>query len=68
MSQKLVLAKISNKHPFLKVEVGAYLSVGDYLIIFPIEWGPYSGGRLFKGGAYLRIYSSSFLSMETKFK
>ena len=63
LSQKLALAKILNKHPFLKVEVvGAYLRVAAHLrgahsIIFPIGWALIQVECLFKRGAYLRIYS-----------
>ena len=52
-SQKFVLAKISNKRPFLKMEM-----VGAYLIIFPDRVGSYSSGVFIRRGAYSRVYVS----------
>ena len=43
-SKKLILAKISNKRPLLKVEV-----VGAYLIIFLIGWVLIQAERLLEG-------------------
>ena len=62
-SQKLILTKILNKHPFLEVKgVRAYLR-GAHSIIFSIEWALIPGGAYSRGGAYLRSYGNVCFSI-----